>query len=62
MIPCWARPVSKLLRSTVTKKITQGKHHTQALICLARRRADLFFAMLRDGTFHEPRPAEASCR
>lgn len=31
------------------------KHHTQALLCLARRRADVLFAMLRDGTFHEPR-------
>lgn len=39
------------------KKITQGKHHTQALLCLARRRADVPFAMLRDGTFYEPQPA-----
>lgn len=31
------------------KKISQGKHHTQALLCLARRRADVLFAMLRDG-------------
>jgi transposase len=37
------------------KKIAQGKHHTQALLCLARRRADVLFAMLRDGTFYEPR-------
>lgn len=36
------------------KKIAQGKHHTQALLCLARRRADVLFAMLRDGTFYEP--------
>lgn len=39
------------------KKISQGKHHTQALLCLARRRADVLFAMLRDGTFYEPQPA-----
>ncbi|MCQ8774390.1 IS110 family transposase [Streptomyces telluris] len=39
------------------KKIAQGKHHTQALLCLARRRADVLFAMLRDGTFYEPHPA-----
>lgn len=38
------------------KKISQGKHHTQALLCLARRRADVLFAMLRDGTFYEPQP------
>ncbi len=39
------------------KKIAQRKHHTQALLCLARRRADVLFAMLRDGTFYESRPA-----
>ncbi|MEU7466807.1 transposase, partial [Streptomyces griseofuscus] len=32
------------------KKIALGKHHTQALLCLARRRTDVLFAMLRDGT------------
>ncbi len=41
------------------KKIAQGKHHTQALLCLARRRADVLFAMPRDGTFCEPQPAGA---
>ncbi|MFI5635719.1 IS110 family transposase, partial [Streptomyces sp. NPDC051664] len=34
--------------------ISQGKHHTQALLRPARRRADFLFAMLRDGTFCEP--------
>ncbi|MEU0358092.1 IS110 family transposase [Streptomyces cyaneofuscatus] len=43
-------------RTYYDKKIKQGKHHTQALLCLARRRADVLFAMLRDGTFYEPRP------
>ncbi|MGW6961878.1 IS110 family transposase [Streptomyces chartreusis] len=38
------------------KKIAQGKHHTQALLCLARRRVDVLFAMLRDGTFYDPQP------
>ncbi|MER6391563.1 hypothetical protein ABT236_24245 [Streptomyces sp. NPDC001523] len=38
----------------------QGKHHTLALLCLARRRADVLFAMLRDGTFYEPQPAKAA--
>ncbi|GHB55649.1 hypothetical protein GCM10010347_27030 [Streptomyces cirratus] len=41
------------------KKFARGKHHTQALLCLARRRADVLFAMLRDGTFYEPRPTAA---
>ncbi len=44
-------PVS---RAYYDKKIAQGKHHTQALLCLARRRADVLFAMLRDGTFYQP--------
>ncbi|MBT2511095.1 IS110 family transposase [Streptomyces sp. ISL-98] len=44
-------------RAYYDKKIDQGKHHTQALLCLARRRADVLFAMLRDGTFYEPQPA-----
>ncbi len=44
-------------RAYYDKKIAQGKHHTQALLCLARRRADVLFAMLRDGTFYDPRPA-----
>ncbi|MBC9719735.1 IS110 family transposase [Streptomyces sp. TRM66268-LWL] len=46
-------------RTYYDKKIAQGKHHTQALLCLARRRADVLFAMLRDGTFYAPRPAAA---
>lgn len=46
-------------RAYYDKKITQGKHHTQALLCLARRRADVLFAMLRDGTFYEPEPVRA---
>jgi transposase len=47
-------------RAYYDKKITQGKHHTQALPCLARRRADVLFAMLRDGTFYEPQPARSA--
>ncbi|MEW2219049.1 transposase, partial [Streptomyces sp. NPDC006990] len=46
-------------RTYYDKKIAQGKHHTQALLCLARRRADVLFAMLRDGTFYNPQPAPA---
>lgn len=44
-------------RAYYGRKIAQGKHHTQALLRLARRRADVLFAMLRDGTFHEPQLA-----
>ena len=43
-------PVS---RTYYDRKITQGKRHNQALIALARRRCDVLFAMLRDGTLYE---------
>ena len=39
-------------RAYYDRKIARGKHHTQALLCLARRRADVLFAMLRGGTFY----------
>ncbi|RCG16771.1 IS110 family transposase [Streptomyces diacarni] len=42
-------------RAYYDMKIKEGKHHTQALLGLARRRADVLFAMLRDGTLYEPR-------
>ncbi|MEV7322027.1 transposase [Streptomyces sp. NPDC093970] len=50
-------PVS---RAYYDKKIAQGKHHTQALLSLARRRADVLFAMLRDGTFYEPQQSDSA--
>ena len=34
-----------------------GKTHTQALLRLARRRINVLFAMLRDGSFYESRTA-----
>ncbi|MFI9780844.1 hypothetical protein ACIHCV_40420 [Streptomyces sp. NPDC051956] len=43
----------------LARPLAQGTHHTQALLCLARRRADVLFAMLQDGTFYEPKPASA---
>ncbi|AJX91223.1 transposase family protein [Burkholderia pseudomallei] len=42
-------PVSRAYSSC---KIQQGKRHNQALIALARRRCDVLFAMLRDGTIY----------
>lgn len=47
-------------RTYYDKKIAQGKHHTQAILCLARGRADVLFAMLRNGTFYEPQPAPSA--
>jgi transposase len=37
------------------RKRTEGKRHTQALIALARRRVNVLWAMLRDGTTFESR-------
>ena len=42
-------------RQYYDRKIAQGKRHNQALIALARRRSDVLFAMLRDGTLYQPR-------
>lgn len=50
-------PVS---RAYYTRKIQQGKRHNQALIALARRRCDVLFAMLRDGTLYQPKAANAA--
>ncbi|MFB9283451.1 IS110 family transposase, partial [Pseudoclavibacter helvolus] len=44
-------PVS---RSYYDRKRAQGKRHNQALIALARRRCDVLYAMLRDGTIYQP--------
>jgi transposase len=43
-----------LSRAYYARKISQGKRHNQALIALARRRCDVLFAMLRDGTLYSP--------
>lgn len=39
-------------RAYYDKKRAEGKHHVAALTCLARRRIDVLYAMLRDGTFY----------
>lgn len=46
-------PVS---RAYYARKIGQGKRHNQALIALARRRCDVMYAMMRDGTLYCPSP------
>ncbi|WP_103504095.1 MULTISPECIES: IS110 family transposase [unclassified Streptomyces] len=42
-------------RAYYDKHRAGGKTHTQALLRLARQRISVLFAMLRDGTFYEPR-------
>jgi transposase len=51
-----ADPVS---RAYYDRKRAQGKKHNAALICLARRRCDVLFAMLRDKIPYQPRPTAA---
>lgn len=46
-------------RSYYDRKRSEGKKHHAALICLARRRCDVLFAMLRDKKPYQPRPAAA---
>ncbi|GAC1457039.1 MAG: IS110 family transposase [Pseudarthrobacter sp.] len=42
-----------LSRAYYDRKRAEGKRHNQALIALARRRCDVLFAMLRDGTLYD---------
>jgi transposase len=50
-----AHPPSRLYYD---RKRAAGKRHNAALICLARRRVDVLFAMLRDRTPYQARPSE----
>ena len=44
-------------RAYYDRKRAGGRRHNAALICLARRRTDVLFAMLRDKTAYRPGPA-----
>lgn len=44
-------------RAYYHKKRVETKRHNQTLIALARRRTDVLFAILRNGTFYESQPA-----
>jgi transposase len=46
-------------RAYYDRKRAEGKRHNAALICLARRRVDVIFAMLRDRKLYQP-PQPAS--
>ncbi|MGI9000394.1 MAG: IS110 family transposase, partial [Pseudonocardia sp.] len=46
-------------RAYYDRKRAQGKRHNAALICLARRRTDVLYAMLRDRKpYQQPAQAE----
>jgi transposase len=47
-------------RAYYDRKRAQGKKHNQALIALARRRCDVIYAMLRDGTLYETQTPAAA--
>lgn len=47
-------------RAYYDRKRAAGKKHNAALVCLARRRVDVLHAMLRNGTYYQPRPAVAA--
>jgi hypothetical protein len=50
-------------RTYYDRKHAEGKKHNAALMCLARRRCDVLYAMLRSGTHYrhpEPTPAPAA--
>lgn len=47
-------------RSYYDRCRARGKTHTQALLRLARHRISVLFAMLRDGTFCDPRTPQTA--
>lgn len=47
-------------RAYYDRKRAQGKKHNAALVCLARRRTDVMFAMLRDGTYYQAKTPAAA--
>ena len=47
-------------RAYYDRKRAAGKKHNAALVCLDRRRVDVLHAMLRNGTYYQPRPAVAA--
>ncbi len=59
-LSAFAAPADPASRAYYGKEIAQEKHHAQAIPCLARRRADVLFAILRDGALYGPRPVQAA--
>lgn len=51
----FAAPRDPGSRAYYDRKVPQGKRHNQVLIALARRRSDVLYAMLPDGTLYETR-------
>lgn len=49
-----------LSKAYYDRKRAQGKKHNAAVICLARRRCDVIFAMLKNGTLYQAETPEAA--
>lgn len=49
-----------LSKAYYDRKRAQGKKHNAAVICLARRRCDVIFAMLKNGTLYEQKEPKAA--
>jgi transposase len=49
-----------LSKAYYERKRSQGKKHNAAVICLARRRCDVIFAMLKNGTLYEHKNPQAA--
>lgn len=47
-------------RAYYDRKRAEGKKHNAALICLARRRCDVLFAMLKTKTRYQPPTTQAA--
>jgi len=48
-------------RTYYDRKRNEGKSHIQAMLSLARRRLNVLWAMLRDGTTYAPASEGATC-
>ncbi len=46
-------------RAYYEKRVAEGKTHQQACLALARRRVEVIYAMLTNGTYYEPSPVAA---
>jgi hypothetical protein len=58
-VSAFARLADPTSRAYYDRKRAQGKRHNAALICLARRRVDVIYAMLRDRKPYQlPAPVE----
>jgi transposase len=50
-------PVS---RAYYNRTRAEGKKHNAAVICLARRRCDVIYSMLKHGALYDEKPAQAA--